>query len=150
MSTAYDAALVYDPTHESRNHEPGSTTDRTMMMTEDDLIALVANMRDVSIREGDASLKSIDSVLQIATREADDPFCPPEDRPVGFGAVGSSKHDGGKEIDARIAHILLETALNEPYFTADHPKGIPAPVLSLGRIYIMARQHQWLDTSQRT
>ena len=150
ISDAYGAALVFDPTHESRRHEPGSTTHQTPVLTEDDLQALVANMRDVSIGEGDALAKTIDSVLRIATLEADDPFCPPEDRPVGFGAVGSSKHDGGKNIDARIAHMLLETALNERYFTADHPKGIPAPVLSLGRIYIMARQHQWLDTSQRT
>ena len=150
VSAAYDAALVFDPTHESRHHEPGSTTDRTTMMTEDDLQALVANMRDVSIGEGDASLKSIDSVLRIATMEADNPFCPPEERPVGFGAVSSSKHDGGENVDARIAHILLETALNERYFTADQPGGIQAPVLSLGRIYIMARQQKWLDTSQRT
>ena len=150
VSAAYDAALVFDPTHESRDREPGSTTEQTAMMTEDDLIALVANMRDVSIGEGDASLKSIDSVLRIATMEADNPFCPPEERPVGFGAVGSSKRDGGENVDARIAHILLETALNERYFTAHHPVGIPAPVLSLGRIYIMARKHKWLDTTQRT
>ena len=96
ISDAYDAALVFDPTHESRRHEPGSTTHQTTVMTEDDLQALVANMRDVSIGEGDASAKTIDSVLRIATREADNPFCPPEDRPVGFGAVGSSKHDGGR------------------------------------------------------
>ena len=150
MSAAYDAALVFDPTHESRHHEPGSTTDRTTMMTEDDLQALVANMRDVSIGEGDASLKSIDSVLRIATMEADNPFCPPEERPVGFGAVGSSKRYGGENVDARIAHILLETAVNERYFTADQPEGIQAPVFSLGRIYIMARKQNWLNTSQRT
>jgi len=150
VRAAYDAALVFDPTHDSRQHEPGSTTDRTTMMTEDDLHALVANMRDVSIGEGEASVKSIDSVLRIAATEADNPFCPPEERPVGFGAVGSSKRDGGENVDARIAHILLETAINERYFTADQPGGIQAPVLSLGRIYIMARRQKWLDTSQRT
>ena len=120
------------------------------MFTEDDLHALVSDMRDVSIGEGGASLKSIESVLRIAATEADNPFCPPEDRPVGFGAVGSSKRVGGENVDARIAHMLLETTINERYFTATQPEGIPAPVLSLGRIYICARQHKWLDTSQRT
>ena len=150
MCDAYDAALVFDPTHESREREPGSTTERTAMMTEDDLLAFVASMRDVSIGEGDAPVKSIDSVLHTANVEAENPFCPPEERPVGFGAVGSTKRNGGESVDANIAHILLETAVNERYFTAHHPVGIPAPVLSLGRIYIMARKHKWLDTTQRT
>jgi len=120
------------------------------MMTEDDLLAFVASMRDVSIGEGDAPVKSIDSVLHTANVEAENPFCPPEERPVGFGAVGSTKRNGGESVDANIAHILLETAVNERYFTAHHPIGIPAPVLSLGRIFIMARKHKWLDTTHRT
>jgi len=147
---AYNSALVYDSANGSRHQEPGSNTDRTTMMSEDDLQARVTNMRDVSIGEGVTSVKSIDAVLRLAAVEADNPFCPPEERPVGFGAVGSSKRDGGDNVDTRIAHILLETSINERYFTSDQPGGIDAPVLSLGGIYIMARQKSWLDTSQRT
>ena len=146
LGVAYGAALVYDPQHESRSREPRSNTDLTKMMDEDDLSALVANMRDVSVGEGGAAVSSIEQVLRLAIIEADNPFCPAEDRPVGFGAVGSSKRAVGGNVDARISHILLETAINERYFTADQPKGIPAPVLSLGRIYIMRRKNGWLDT----
>ena len=128
---------MYDPRHESRSREPGSNTDPTTMMDEDDLSVLVANMRDMSVGEGGAAVPSIEPVLRLATIEADNPFCPAEDRPVGFGAAGSSKRGVGGNVDARIAHILLETAINERYFTADQPEGILAPVLSLGRIYIM-------------
>ena len=60
ISDAYGAALVFDPTHESRRHEPGSTTHQTPVLTEDDLHTLVTNMRDVSIGEGDALAKTID------------------------------------------------------------------------------------------
>ena len=48
LGVAYEAAWVYDPRHESRSREQGSNTDPTTMMDEDDLSALVANMRDVS------------------------------------------------------------------------------------------------------
>jgi hypothetical protein len=120
------------------------------VLTEDGLRALVDNVRDIPIGDGAGSVKTIESVLQTAAREADDPFCPPEDRSVGFGAVGSPTHNDGGSVDARIAHILLESSPNERYFTTAHPKGIPAPVLSLGRIFIMGRQKKWLDPSKRS
>jgi hypothetical protein len=44
----------------------------------------------------------------------------------------------------------LESSPNERYFTTAYPKGIPAPVLSLGRIFIMGRQKKWLDPSTRS
>ena len=150
ISDAYGAALVFDPAHTSRNCEPSANTNPATVLTEDGLRALVDNMRDIPIGDGAGSVKTIESVLQTAAREADDPFCPPEDRSVGFGAVGSPTHNDGGSVDARIAHILLESSPNERYFTGAHPKGIPAPVLSLGRIFIMGRQKKWLDTSKRT
>ena len=81
--------------------------------------------------------------------EAGDLFCSAEDRPVGFGAVGSSQRNVGGSVDGRIAHLLLETTINERYFNAENPNGILAPVLTLGQIYNLARSKGWIDGSQR-
>ena len=88
---AYGAALLYEPGDDSRANEPGSNTEPTKMLDELDLVALVDKMRDVSVGEGMSNAQSITPVLERAMGEAGDPFCSAEDRPVGFGAVGSSQ-----------------------------------------------------------